>query len=176
MTAFGLALVEEATGASCDRLDLDGYLHLLAADMHTSPRDDGYRSAPLTAAHPCSYERWFRVRFEPPFTYIYGLRFWAPNLMLPSGWQISWGTSEEYRQPTRAPSSVAVQDVPTSEPDAVNFAVRPLPGEDGIAYSPWAVLQARLVGDVPAGPAIVEHGPELDVPVLIVYHLDWSEG
>lgn len=173
---FGAAVVEEAIGADCDRLDLDGYLHLLAADIHSPQQPDGYRAAPLSAGRPCSFERWFRVRFEPPFTYIYALSFWVPNLTLPAGWVMTWGVSEEYQPPSQAASSIAVQDVPTGEPEVPNFAIRPLPDGSGIAHSPWAVLQARLVGDVEAGPAIVEHGPEVDLPVLIDYHLDWSEG
>jgi hypothetical protein len=176
VTGFGLAFVEEAVGASCDLRVLDGYLHLLAADLHSVQQDGGYRTAPLSSTRPCGYERWFRVHFDPPFTYIYALKFWVPNLALPAGWQIGWGVAADYQQPTNAPSSIAVHDLPTSEPEAANFAVRSMPDDDGVGHSPWAVLQARLVGEVPAGAAMVERGPESEVPVLIEYHLDWSEG
>lgn len=176
MTSFGPVVIEEAIGSACDIQDLDGYLHLLAFDLHSPQRSDGYRTAPLTVSNPCSFERWFRIRFEPPFTYVYGLKFWVANLALPAGWQLQWGVASDYSTPVGSVSSIATQDLPTSEPVLANFAVKPVLDLGGIARSPWVVLQARLVGAVAPGPAMVDYGPEVDTPVLIEYHLDWSEG
>lgn len=170
------AVVEEAVGPTQDIQTPVGYLHLLSTDHHTVAAVDGYMSAPLNEQQPNSYERWIRVRFEQPFSYITGLRFWAPNLVIPDGWSLLWGLSDTYHQPTNAVSSIAVHDVPTSDPGAPNCG--PAPIGTGTRYSAWIVLQARVTdfSKIEAGPMMSDHGTEAETPISIEYRLEWSEG
>lgn len=173
---IGAAAVEEAVGSTQVIQTLVGYLHMLADDRHTIAGAQGYRTALLDQARPISYERWIRVRFDPPFRFISGLRFWTPNLIIPDGWSLLWGTTDTYREPVNTISSIAVDEVPTSDPGAPNCG--PAPTGTGTQHSSWIVLQARIVdfAKVEAGPMMIDHGAEADTPIAIEYRLEWSEG
>lgn len=151
------------------------HLHLLELDVFSGgPRDFGDHAirADISGAPTYSMERWFRWRFEPPFTQVEDFYFWTPGLVVPQGWTLRYGTTPEFALPVNAPSSIAVLELPTSKPAAPNAGgVPPLDGTE-TRYSDWIVLQASVNADASIGPML---GFEGNDPVAIEYRLDWTE-
>ena len=132
-------------------------INLLDVDRHTvvgpgvvedflRPNDDG------TWARSC--ERWIRVRLTQPGASVGGLRFYVGNYAPRPGWELMFGTTDDYRTPTRQPSDIAVATVPAQDPGAlIPSRIRGL-----ATVSDWIVLQAHWVGtDAPQaiqGPAL----------------------
>lgn len=151
------------------------YLHVLSADVFSgSARNYANYAIRVDASGVVTYsmERWVRWRFEPPFTQVEDVRFWTPNLVVPEGWTLLYGSTDDFSIPTNAPSSIAVHELPTSKPAAPNAGgVPPLQGTD-TRYSKWIVLQASADDDAEIGPML---GFEDEDPVGIGYRLDWTE-
>lgn len=152
-----------------------GHLHVLRSDVFSGSARNyaNYAIRPDASGAPTySMERWFRWRFEPPFTQIEDVYFWTPGLEVPEGWTLLYGTVEEFSPPSNAPSSIAVHELPTSKPTAPNAGgVPPLQGTE-TRYSKWIVLQASADADAEVGPML---GFEDEDPVGIEYRLDWTE-
>lgn len=151
------------------------FLHLLGIDAHSAERlyYALYALKPDLDGSPVySWERWCRFKFEPTFTYVTDFYFWVPGLVVPTGWTIRYGSTDTYRQPTNSPSVIAVNELPTSKPEAPNVGgLTPLDGSE-VRYSDWIVLQASVSGDAALGPMLGFEGAE---PDFIEYRFDWTE-
>lgn len=151
------------------------YLHVLEIDAFSAGAlNYGIHAirADISGAPTYSMERWFRWRFEQPFTYIADVLFWTPGLTVPQGWTLLYGTSETFVQPTNAPSSIAVSALPMTKPVSPNVGgVPPMDGTE-TRYSDWIVLQASVNADADIGPMLGFMGND---PVNIEYRLDWTE-
>lgn len=151
------------------------HLHVLEIDVFSDgERNYGdYAIRPDISGVPTySMERWVRWRFEEPFTQVADIYFWVPGLVVPEGWTLRYGSTETFVQPTNAPSSIAVSELPTSKPAAPNAGgVPPLEGTE-TRYSDWIVLQASVNTDAAIGPMLGYDGVD---PVPIEYRLDWTE-
>lgn len=154
------------------------HVHLLGADEFS--RDPltfaGFPIAPKASGAPTySYERWFRMRFNPPFVQVFDLRFWTPGLVLPPGWSLLWGPSQTFHTPKDSASAIAVNPLPTDRPEEPNISIEePLLGGEGEPrHSPWIVLQAMVSGDADVGPMLgftAEGAPE-----AVDYRFEWTE-
>lgn len=152
------------------------FLHLIEIDEFSNDpygfADHAIRTG-MSGAPTYSMERWFRWRFEQPFSHISDIYFWTPGLVVPEGWTVKYGTSENFAQPTNAPSSIATLELPTSKPEAPNAGgVPPLEGTE-TRYSDWIVLQASVNSDAAIGPMLGFDND--DAPVAVEYRLDWTE-
>lgn len=151
------------------------HVHLLGEDVFSGgPLEFGlFPLRPnIDGGWSYSYERWLRLRFQPPFTYVYDFFFWTPDLVVPDNWAIRYGTSQEPVTATNAPSSIAVNPLPTSKPEEPNIGgVIPLDGT-GLRYSDWIVLQASVNGDASFGPMLGFTGNE---PASVRWRFDWTE-
>jgi hypothetical protein len=84
-----------------------------------------------------SMERWFRLGFDGFYTTVRDLKFWMTTT-IPAGWQLQYGVTPDYQQPTKQASKIAVDDVPSS-PSSIG------PGPyTPFAHSMWIVLQAMV--------------------------------
>lgn len=139
MTAY--ASIEEGVGTE-DVLTLTSWVHLLSADVHSGQSPYAYSEHALradTETIQYSYERYIRVRCAPMVGEFSDFRFWAPALAdLPQGWTVRWGTVQYFDTPTNAPSSIATEAVPTSDPGS--SVIGATPGTE--ILTDWIVLQA----------------------------------
>lgn len=156
-------------------------VHLLSADTNSRQNVYGYTDAALrlvdqdTAAY--TYERWIRVRFDPPYNTVRQFRFWVGNTaFIPEGWQVLWGSALTYQSPINTPSAIATTPVPTTDPGAAANAggLQRVTGT-GTNYTNWIVLQAmvdptKVKG---AGPALGFNQEGTIIP--IEFHIAWIE-
>lgn len=185
--------VEEAIGPDQNTFVItQGYVHLLGTDAHSNQTLLGYTKSPLrfvplvNTADPDSsastttpeqtFERWFRVRFDPPFNAIWGIRFWVPNYAPVPGWNILWGSTDTYQTPVDTPSAIAVNDLPTTDPGPAMpncGGYHRLPGT-GTQYSDWIVVQATADPDVAGvGPVLGFTAEGTLIP--ITFNINWIE-
>lgn len=179
--------IEEAIGATQDTVTVANYVHLLAVDAHSEQSLYGYTEGALSETftqtgdnnpEPVqrSYERWFRIRFDPPFNSVWAMRFYVPTFQETPGWTISFGTSSTYQTPVSTPSAIAVLSLPTTDPGPLlpncGGYVR-LPGT-GTQYSDWIVMQASV------DPSVATSGPIFGFTIEgtlipIQYVVNWIE-
>ena len=125
------------------------YIHLLGADVHSTPAN--LAACPVqaksTGERAYSYERWIRFRFTPPFGGITGLRFWVSDYAPNADWQVLFGLVSTYSTPRKDKSEVATSALPTTDPGvgSPNLMLSSIEGMS-VAYAPWIVLQAGRVG------------------------------
>lgn len=190
---YATVTAEEAIGPDQNTLTITGgYVHLLGTDAHSSQELLGYTKSPLrfvpltnistpddAAVAPTpeqTYERWFRIRFDPPFNAVYGIRFWVPNYLPVPGWTILWGSSSTYQAPVSTPSAIAVNDLPTTDPGPAMpncGGYQRLPGT-GTQYSDWIVVQATAEPDVAGvGPVLGFTAEGTLIP--ITFNINWIE-
>lgn len=170
------AQVVEAIGSAQNELGVST-VALLGTDDHSIL---GYGGSPLLApddpsAWVYSYERWFRVRLTGSYQTVRAFRIWCSHLVIPSGWEVHFGTASAYQQPTNSPSAIATRPVPTSDPgpNLPNAGgLTPVAGP-GTTYSDWIVLQARGQGAVLPGPVL--GFDEWGQPVPIAFEFHWIE-
>jgi hypothetical protein len=174
-STYANVVVQEAIGSTMDLLSIQTYVHLYTVDAHSSQVPTGYADYPLHSGG-YTYERWFRVQFNPPFDAVYGFRFWTDNYAPGPGWTVLWGTSTTYQTPVITPSSIAVSALPTTDPGPAmpNCGGHTrLPGT-GTQYSDWIVVQAT------ADPAQASVGPVLGFTeegtlIPITFNINWIE-
>jgi hypothetical protein len=189
--ALATVTIEEAIRSPIDLLTIQTYVHLLGTDAHSTQTLLGYTLSPLRIAASTvdpvtgdgippgpnqTFERWFRVKFVPPFNAVYGIRIWSPNYLPLPGWSVLFGTSTTYQTPTGAVSSIAVNPLPTTDPGPAMpncGGYQRLPGT-GMQYSDWIVMQAT------ADPALAGVGPIQGFTaegtlIPITFDINWIE-
>lgn len=190
--SYAKVTVEEAVKQVQDTITVQTYVHLLGTDAHSTQTLLGYTLSPLRlqannsvdpitgdqvpGAPGYTFERWFRIRFDPPFNAVYGMRFWVPNYKPVVGWSVSWGTSPTYQTPVGTQSAIATNDLPTTDPGPAMPNIsgyQRLPGT-GTQYSDWIVVQAT------ADPALAGVGPILGFTaegtlIPITFNINWIE-
>lgn len=177
---FAIVNLEEAVGASQDAADVDSYVHIMAADVHSPQSLYGFTESGIadpSSGTVYSFERWVRVRFDPSFNTVRAFRFWSPNLTtLPIGWTVKYGTSSSYVTPVNTASSIATTAVPTSDPGEATPNAgggTPLIGT-GTQYSDWIVLQVSIDSTV-AGPGpVLGFSPEGSL-IPVSFCFNWTE-
>lgn len=166
--------VLEAVGATQDTLSVH-IVHLLPADVHSGSSPT---SAPLLlngASQVYSFERWVRLRMNPPFTSLQDFRFWVPDYTTERGWMLTWGTSPVYQTPVNTPSSIATSPLPTTDPGGAHPNLNPSAVFQGTGtqYSDWIVVQASVDSSASVGP-LLGFNPD-NSPVEIEYMFAWTE-
>lgn len=176
MTAV-VQLVERIGSAPSDDHVVQ-YLNIHSDDTYSDTADSYLEKAigARTDNGPVfSMERWCRLVFQPPFGGVYGFRFWVPDYVAPSGWEITWGSSTFFDTPTNSASSYALYPLPTSDPgeDTPNIGGETLLTGTETRYSDWIVLQAVATGEAATGPALGFDSS--DQPIKINYRFNWTE-
>lgn len=169
--------LQEAVGAGEDIETIGQYVNLLSVDAHSNQSLYGYTAGVLTGSGTVySYERWIRVRFDPPFNAVWAMRFYVPNYASEPGWTLNFGTSTTYQQPVNTGSAIAIVPVPTTDPGPTLpncGGYTRLPGT-GTQYSDWIVMQASV------DTSVATPGPVLGFTVEgtlnpIQYVVNWIE-
>lgn len=160
------ALVEitEAIGYAPDSEKVISGFDVRASDQHSNDPHPAYLARLSSGAPVYTCERWVRLRFSPPFGALANVRFWIDNYAPDAGWELSWGTADNYQKPSLDQSSIAVFPIPTDDPLTSNLDLDLVTGGQ-VSYSPWIVLQARWAGSSP--------GPIQSVPLN--FKFGWSE-
>ena len=152
------------------------YLHVLGVDSYSGDPLDFARKGirvDVGGAPTFSYERWFRFKFDWPFTFVRDFHFYAPNLVVPSGWTFLWGQAETFSSPGRNQSIIATLPLPTTKTEEPNLGPFGEQLGDQERFTNWIVLQASVNGDQQPGPMMGFAGPA--EPVYIDYRLEWTE-
>lgn len=158
--------ITEAIGTAPDSERIVTDFSLLSDDEHSNTPYAAKavlaRKSDGSATYSC--ERWVRLRFSPPFGALVNIRFWVDNYDPADGWDLLWGTSPVYLKPTASASSVAVFQVPSTDPVTSNIGMDLITGGQ-VQYTPWIVLQARWMGSPPGQ---IQPSP-------FNWHFGWSE-
>lgn len=154
-----------------------GFIHILQDDDFSGTLR-GFTRSPIRprvdGAPAYSMERWIRFRFAQPFTQVFDFFFYMPDLEVPEGWSLNYGTAQAYQTPSASSSSIATGPVPTTKPERPNCGgVEPLDG-DVERYSDWIVLQASVRDDAPVGP-MLGFDAVTKQPLPLQYRFDWTE-
>jgi hypothetical protein len=173
--------VEEDTAPVADPQILDQYVNILGADVH-SAGEIGFAFAPLGPASSgtvYSYERWIRLRFQPPFNTVYAIRVWAPEVTLADGWTLTFGTTDTYATPVTTASTIATDALPDSDPgldDANLIGADRLDGSGtDDQYSLWLVLQLAVDTEVAEGGQPVGYLAESSRPLPLKLQFAWVD-
>lgn len=173
--------LQEAVGASQDTIIVVENLNLLTVDAHSNSDSDvfAYLRAPVIySAGIHTYERWIRLRFAEPFNTVQSVRFWSPTDLtrLNTGWDIRWGVTDTYETPVATTSSIATNELPTSDPGIATYDLLDVPAVDGngTRYSKWLVIQASLSAPTNPG-AMLGFTPENSQPVPLELAFAWLE-
>jgi hypothetical protein len=169
--------IVERIGDETELLTSGGYVHLLNSDVHSPQTPDGYSPLLLSHRNPYSYERWIRARFTGTYLSVRATKFWADNLVVPSGWAVKYGITDTWAPPVATASSIATTNVPRTIPSTSNVddtGVLTGPGEN---YSKWIVIQAHVTNfsAITPGPLLGSTGTEVVIPTMIHYHFGWIE-
>ncbi len=113
---------------------------------------------PITAGQN-SYEKWVRCHFTGTFNKIDNIRIWMSSGTYVTGETIktnlttSGYTAASYSQPTQNTSTVATNDMPTSEPSSANLGIGgSLSGSlTSEGYSDYWVSQLQTTTSTPPG-------------------------
>lgn len=128
-------VVVESVGYGPDSERAVEQINLLATDQHSDVQSR--LQFPGNGLFVYSCERWVRLQVASTLGAIRNVAFWVNNYSPNLGWQLRYGVSSTWRRPSSAPSSIAYDLVPTSEPTTANLAAG-----DVTDYTPWVVLQA----------------------------------
>lgn len=160
------------------------YLHLQAiSSLSEAATATSYLDAPMqshgeTSGTLYTFEKWIRVRFDPPFNTVSRFRFWTPNLdpavLAAAGRSVQWGSTDSYRPPMNSPSTIAVNPILTADPVSPNCGGEQHLEGTQTRYSDWIVLQAcAQLGVADPGPALGYDSS--NEPVQIAFAFAWSE-
>jgi len=108
-------------------------------------------SIPAAPALAYSYEKYAKLKFDGTFTAITNVKIWKSQGVLPDGVNIKGDAVEEaaYVQPVTTASSIALNDVPENDTDAVSL--QPAAGITVTgSYSKYLVSQAVISGGATA--------------------------
>lgn len=114
-----------------------------------------YADYPITAGNN-SYEVWLRGHWTGTFNKIDNLQFWMSTDFSPNtGLTVKWAGNgvTTYSTPTNSTSTIATENVPTSDPGTANVSIGgSLSGElTSAGYSDYIVLQLQTTTDAAAG-------------------------
>ena len=182
---YGGAVVtlEETIGSSpgVTSMVTGSVVHLLAVDLNSRQNLYAYADYPLrpvdSTTPAYSYERWIRVRFDPPYNTVRQFRFWLGNIdPIPNGWQILWGAAVSYQTPVNTQSAIATSPVPTTDPGASpNIGGTTRLAGTGTNYTEWIVLQAVADPAVIAGPGPAMGFDQEGTLIPFEFHVAWIE-
>lgn len=114
-------------------------------DVHGASATSPLARRQGSPAPALSYERWIRLRFDPPIGGVSALKFWCDNYAPNPGWTVLWGMADIYQRPSGTASSYARAAIPTSVP-ANDNAGRYMSKSGMSVYSGWIILQASWTG------------------------------